>query len=339
MLARFDAATVPALAVEMIRVALDQPAHGGEGARAGGSRCASASTSCPCRRTAAPTCTTATPDAGRFVSAADVLDGSFDAVGAQGEARARRPDGPGAAGPRDHAARRDGLRRRDPRAARRDDPRGPLPQRASSLAPRIEAAAAPGPGPRPLLPDPALQRRRARRRRSPRAWACSCSGARPPSGTPGSSSTRSCPRAGAIARLRHHAGGLARGGAAPAPAAARAGRAHGRRARRRQAHPDGAAARSARGLRGASGASDVAALLEPARTVGGDFYDCFMLDDRRLFFVVADVSGKGLPASLFMASVKSHPQERGAHGGGLRGRHPRAGAGRDPRARIRSRSS
>lgn len=50
---------------------------------------------------------------------------------------------------------------------------------------------------------------------------------------------------------------------------------------------------------------DVAALLEPARTVGGDFYDCFMLDDRRLFIVVADVSGKGLPASLFMASVKS----------------------------------
>ena len=50
---------------------------------------------------------------------------------------------------------------------------------------------------------------------------------------------------------------------------------------------------------------DVAALLEPARTVGGDFYDCFMLDDRRFFFVVADVSGKGLPASLFMASVKS----------------------------------
>jgi serine phosphatase RsbU (regulator of sigma subunit)/CHASE2 domain-containing sensor protein len=50
---------------------------------------------------------------------------------------------------------------------------------------------------------------------------------------------------------------------------------------------------------------EVGALLEPARTVGGDFYDCFMLDDDRLFFVVADVSGKGLPASLFMASVKS----------------------------------
>ena len=47
------------------------------------------------------------------------------------------------------------------------------------------------------------------------------------------------------------------------------------------------------------------ALLEPARTVGGDFYDCFMIDPRRLFFIVADVSGKGLPASLFMALSKT----------------------------------
>ena len=47
------------------------------------------------------------------------------------------------------------------------------------------------------------------------------------------------------------------------------------------------------------------ALLEPARTVGGDFYDCFMIDRHRLFFAVADVSGKGLPASLFMALSKS----------------------------------
>ena len=47
------------------------------------------------------------------------------------------------------------------------------------------------------------------------------------------------------------------------------------------------------------------ALLEPARTVGGDFYDCFMVDSKRLFFVVADVSGKGLPASLFMALSKT----------------------------------
>ena len=47
------------------------------------------------------------------------------------------------------------------------------------------------------------------------------------------------------------------------------------------------------------------ALLVPARTVGGDFYDCFMVAPDRLFFVVADVSGKGLAASLFMALAKS----------------------------------
>ncbi len=59
----------------------------------------------------------------------------------------------------------------------------------------------------------------------------------------------------------------------------------------------------------------VAALLEPARTVGGDYYDCFMIGDRQLFFVVADVSGKGLPAALFMASVKSHLKSAALRGG------------------------
>jgi adenylate cyclase len=57
------------------------------------------------------------------------------------------------------------------------------------------------------------------------------------------------------------------------------------------------------------------ALLEPARTVGGDFYDCFMIDARHVFFVVADVSGKGLPAALFMASAKSHLKSAALRGG------------------------
>jgi serine phosphatase RsbU (regulator of sigma subunit) len=59
----------------------------------------------------------------------------------------------------------------------------------------------------------------------------------------------------------------------------------------------------------------VAALLEPARTVGGDFYDCFMIDEQHLFLVVADVAGKGLPAALFMASVKSHIKSSALRGG------------------------
>ena len=61
----------------------------------------------------------------------------------------------------------------------------------------------------------------------------------------------------------------------------------------------------------------IAALLEPARTVGGDFYDCFRLDARRIFLAVADVSGKGLPAALFMASVKSQLKAEGLRGGSV----------------------
>ena len=49
----------------------------------------------------------------------------------------------------------------------------------------------------------------------------------------------------------------------------------------------------------------IAAMLEPARQVGGDLYDFFMVDERRLFFVIGDVSGKGLPASLFMVVTKA----------------------------------
>jgi len=59
----------------------------------------------------------------------------------------------------------------------------------------------------------------------------------------------------------------------------------------------------------------VSTLLEPARTVGGDFYDCFMVDETHLFIVVADVAGKGLPAALFMAAVKSHIKTAALRGG------------------------
>jgi len=60
-----------------------------------------------------------------------------------------------------------------------------------------------------------------------------------------------------------------------------------------------------RELFGAEQRFSLEALLEPARTVGGDFYDCFMLDGQHVFFLVGDVSGKGLAASLFMALSKS----------------------------------
>ncbi|MGE0259040.1 MAG: PP2C family protein-serine/threonine phosphatase, partial [Alphaproteobacteria bacterium] len=46
---------------------------------------------------------------------------------------------------------------------------------------------------------------------------------------------------------------------------------------------------------------DLYAEMHPAREVGGDFYDYFLIDPNRLAFTVADVSGKGIPAALFMA--------------------------------------
>jgi len=50
---------------------------------------------------------------------------------------------------------------------------------------------------------------------------------------------------------------------------------------------------------------DLAALLTPAREVGGDLYDYFRLDGQRLFFLIGDVAGKGLSASIFMAVSKA----------------------------------
>ncbi len=50
---------------------------------------------------------------------------------------------------------------------------------------------------------------------------------------------------------------------------------------------------------------DIFATMDPAREVGGDFYDFFLIDDDHLALVVADVSGKGVPAALFMMAAKS----------------------------------
>ncbi len=50
---------------------------------------------------------------------------------------------------------------------------------------------------------------------------------------------------------------------------------------------------------------DLAAVMTPARETAGDLYDFFMLDARRLFFMVGDVAGKGLSASVFMAVSKA----------------------------------
>ena len=50
---------------------------------------------------------------------------------------------------------------------------------------------------------------------------------------------------------------------------------------------------------------DVRAMAEPAKEVGGDFYDFFLIDDDHLAIVIADVSGKGIPAALFMVIAKT----------------------------------
>jgi sigma-B regulation protein RsbU (phosphoserine phosphatase) len=55
---------------------------------------------------------------------------------------------------------------------------------------------------------------------------------------------------------------------------------------------------------------DVHAALVPAREVGGDFYDFFLIDEDRFCFCIGDVSGKGVPAALFMAVTKTLIESR-----------------------------
>ena len=55
---------------------------------------------------------------------------------------------------------------------------------------------------------------------------------------------------------------------------------------------------------------EVSGDMKPASEVGGDFYDCFKIDDDHVYFVIGDVSGKGIPATLFMVKtmylIKNH---------------------------------
>ena len=50
---------------------------------------------------------------------------------------------------------------------------------------------------------------------------------------------------------------------------------------------------------------EIFAVLEPAKEVGGDLYDFFLIDEEHVFFSIGDVSGKGVPAALFMAVTKT----------------------------------
>ncbi len=64
-------------------------------------------------------------------------------------------------------------------------------------------------------------------------------------------------------------------------------------------------------------AFDIYASMNAAREVGGDFYDFFLIDDHTLGFLIADVSGKGIPASLFMMAAKAELSNYMSSGMGL----------------------
>lgn len=62
---------------------------------------------------------------------------------------------------------------------------------------------------------------------------------------------------------------------------------------------------------------DIYASMDPAKEVGGDFYDFFMVDGGHLGVVMADVSGKGVPAALFMVIAKTIIKNQALTGGSL----------------------
>ena len=62
---------------------------------------------------------------------------------------------------------------------------------------------------------------------------------------------------------------------------------------------------------------DLFASMNAAREVGGDFYDFFEIDDSTVGFLIADVSGKGIPGALFMMAAKNEIENRMLSGMGL----------------------
>lgn len=59
---------------------------------------------------------------------------------------------------------------------------------------------------------------------------------------------------------------------------------------------------------------DIAAMMNAAKDVGGDFYDFFRVDDTHIGFTIADVSGKGVPAALYMAVSRTLIRSFGVRG-------------------------
>ena len=60
---------------------------------------------------------------------------------------------------------------------------------------------------------------------------------------------------------------------------------------------------------------DIYATMDPAKEVGGDFYDFFFVNENHMALIIADVSGKGIPASLFMVIAKTVIKNRALVGG------------------------
>ena len=283
----------------------------------------------------------------RFVSAVDVLRGPRRSRAAGAEAGADRRDRPRAARGQEHAARRVDAGGRDPRAAARE----------------------------PVRPDAARPARRGRRRSRRSRSCCSarCSSSRRRAGSRGAAAPLALGCASALLGVRLRRVPLRSGCCSTRPrpalglpccsaccwcsrspkptgsAIARAPGAAAARARRPASPGELDAAKRIQMatlprtdfLRG-DPRVDLAATMVPAREVGGDLYDFFRLDDRRLFFLVGDVAGKGLSASIFMAVSKALYKStmlRAADGGHRRadGRGQRRSLPRQPGDAVRHR--